>query len=126
MIRRKTSAYITCRGAGLGIGEHGSPAVQSQDSFPIGYRGHLTVMLRDGGHLLGHIAVDVLKAVPGREGAPDFVGPDATAESDAGFKHAFPRQFAGKTMGRMSVKLLIQRIDFGWPQASEYLDESSV
>ena len=50
----------TCRGAGLGIGEHGSPAVQSQDSFPIGYRCHLTVMFRDGGHLLGHIAVNVL------------------------------------------------------------------
>ena len=50
----------TCWGARLGIGEHGSPAVQSQDSFPIGYRGHLTVMLRDGGHLFGHVTVNIL------------------------------------------------------------------
>src|SRR6185295_990739 len=97
---------------------------QSQDSFPIGYRGHLTVMLRNGGHLLSHVAVDVLKAVPGREGAPDFVRPDATAYSDAGFTHALPRQFAGKTMGWMSVTLLVQRIDFGGSQASECLDQS--
>ena len=66
-------------------------------------------MFRDGGHLLGHIAVDVLKAVPGSEGAPDFIRPDATAYRDAGFTHAFPRQLADKTMGWMSVTLLIQR-----------------
>jgi len=81
-------------------------------------------MFRDGGHLLGHITINVLKAVPGSEGAPDFVSPDATAENDAGIKDAFPRQLAGKAMGRMSVKFLIQRIDLGWSQANEDLDES--
>src|SRR6185295_13673616 len=80
-------------------------------------------MLRNGGHLFCHMAVDILKAVPGRERFPNFIGPDAAAQLDAGFKHALPRQFAGKTMGRMSVKLLIQRIHFCWPEASEYLDE---
>src|SRR4029079_12151105 len=95
----------------------------SQDAFPIGYGGHLTVMLRNGGHLFGHMAVDILKAVPGRERFPNFIGPDAPAWGEAGFKPTLPRQFAGKTMGRMSVKLLIQRIHFSWPKASEYLDE---
>ena len=71
--------------------EHGSPAIQSQGSLPIGYRRHLTAMLRDGSHLLRDITIDDLKEVPAGEGAPDFVCPDTTAENDAGFKDTFSR-----------------------------------
>ena len=49
---------------------------------------------------------------------------DKQWENDAGFKNAFPRQLAGKAMGRMSVKLFIQCIDFGWLEAGKHLDES--
>lgn len=81
-------------------------------------------MFRDGSHLLRYVTIDVFKAVPGREGAPDFVRPDATAESNACLKDAFSCQLAGKAMGRMSIEFLIQRVDFGRSETSEYLDES--
>ena len=82
-------------------------------------------MLRNGGHLLGDLAVDVLKAVPGREGTPNFVGPEASAQRNAGFKNTFSRQLAGHTMGRMSVEFFIQCIDLGRSEAGQYLDEPS-